>query len=592
MAVSRQRARPGVRTHATAFVATCLTGAFAATSAAYAQQPGEARIQELLRLAAQQIGAAQAPNAGPKIADDDTRPAAELTLDDSVKLALDRNLNIAVQRLNPPAFDPAIAALRAAYWPTITSLVAEQAVVSPPVATIVGLPAGATGVTQDTATVNAGYTQAIPKGGGTLTVTLNNIRQTSTSTTVLYNPLYSPTYVAQYTQPLLRGRTIDPNRQQILVTKINQDVSDLQLQATIVNTLSSVREAYWNLVYADQAVEVAQQSVALAAELVRGNEDRLRVGTMAPIDVVTAQSQEAAAQQVLAQAIGNRRTLELTLKQLIVSGASDPNWNARLVPIDRPDFQPEAIDLEATIRRALSARTDLATAKKNLEANGVTMKFLRNQLLPQANLVASYGLAGLGGTQFIRENSNALSSNVVNTLPGGIGNALSSLFTENYPQWNVSVNFSIPVGLNVASTTMASAKIEEEQTTFQVRQIELQIVTDVTTAVINIRSDIQVVRASQVAQDLAQKTYDAEQAKFNVGLSTNYNVILELNALNTAKINYLQAVLNYRNALVELDRLQQTTLNTLNVTLLGPGSWNNGAAASSNLTGAAVGSAR
>jgi len=154
----------------------------------------------------------------------------------------------------------------------------------------------------------------------------------------------------------------------------------------------------------------------------------------------------------------------------------------------------------------------------------------------------------------------------------------------------------MPIGFNVSSAALAAARIEQGQVELQVRQIELQIAIDVTNAATNVRSAVQAVEAAQAAQDLAQQTYEAEQVKLEVGFSTNYNVILDLNALNTVKNSYLQAVLNYRNTLVELDRLQQTTLNSLNVTLLSPASWNPGSAATGDLLlangGATVGSAR
>jgi outer membrane protein TolC len=118
------------------------------------------------------------------------------------------------------------------------------------------------------------------------------------------------------------------------------------------------------------------------------------------------------------------------------------------------------------------------------------------------------------------------------------------------------------------------------------------VATDVTNAAISIRNDIQAAQSAQVAQDLAQQSYDAERAKLEVGLSTNYAVIQQLNALNSAKSNYLQAVLNYRNAQVELDRLQQTTLTATNIQLISGAGWGNGAQAVGNLNGAPVGSAR
>ena len=228
-----------------------------------------------------------------------------------------------------------------------------------------------------------------------------------------------------------------------------------------------------------------------------------------------------------------------------------------------------------------------------LQQNDVTYKFLRNQELPQADLVASYGLAGLGGTQLLRESNNAVSSTLLSTVPGGFGDALSSLATDTYPTWNVQVRVSAPLGhVNVAAAAMAAAKIEIEQTAAQVRQIELQVAADVTTAAIGVRTDTQAVGAAKIAQDLAQESYDAEVAKLAIGYSTQYAVIQQLNALNVAKSSYLQSVLNYRNALVEFDRLQQTTLTTANVTMLGGPAWTNDPQATGNLTNAPVGSAR
>jgi outer membrane protein len=569
---------------------------------ASAQQPtSELRIRELVRLAAQRIATGQQPDdtkspqdAGTPALPPDNRPTVSLSLDDVVKLTLDRNLTIAVQRLNPPQFDPAIAALRTSYLPQATSLLATQSVGNPPTAGTQGIPAGATSVTSGVTTFNGGLTQNAPWWGGQFAAVVNNLKQTTTSTAALYNPVYLPTYTVSYTQPLLRGRAIDPNRQQILVTRIARDIGDVQLKSTIINTVSSAREAYWTYLYTVQAVDVAQQALGLASQLVSDNRVRLQVGTATPIDVVTARSQEAAAYLTVVQAIGTRDTAEVALKQLIVSGTQDPNWNARIIPADRPDFEPVQVNIQDAVRRALAERTDLDMARKNVQQNDITYKFVRNQLLPQADLVATWGLQGLGGTQLVRAaGENEINSEVVSTLPGGFGNALSSLFNNDYPTWSVQLRFSTPIGhTTVATTTMAAAKLEMEQASMQVRQIELQVATDVTNAAISIRNDIQAVQSAQVAQDLAQQSYDAERTKLEVGLSTNYNVIQQLNLLNTAKSNYLQSVLNYRNALVELDRLQQTTLTTANVTLLGGAAWGNGAQAVGNLTGAPVGSAR
>ena len=226
-------------------------------------------------------------------------------------------------------------------------------------------------------------------------------RSPPTSPTALFNPVFTPNWAAQYTQPLMREFKIDGNRQQLVVTGLNQDISEIQLQASIINTISNVRNAYWDYVFAVQSVDVARRSVELAEQLVKDNQTRVEIGTMAPIDVVQAQSQAATQRQIQATAQGTRRTAELTLKRLIVAGTQDPNWNMELDPTDRPDFRPESVDVGASVRRALESRTDLAQARKTLQINDVTLKYLRNQTLPQADVVARYGLVGQGGTQYV-----------------------------------------------------------------------------------------------------------------------------------------------------------------------------------------------
>jgi outer membrane protein len=534
-------------------------------------QTTDARIQELIRAAAERIGAGQAATAEPKQVPPGAPGAVvHMSLDDAVKLALDRNLDIAVQRLNPQTFDFSIASLQAAYKPALTSQVANQSVVNPPTNTLQGVPGGALGITNTTATGNAGLTQNLRWGGGGYALTLNNNRQVTNSTTSTLNPAYNTTYSAQYSQPILRGFKIDATRQSIVVTKLNQDISETQLQASIINTLSNVRNAYWDFVFAIQAVDVARESLDLASKLVQDNQTRVEVGTMAPIDVVQAQSEQATRKQTLVQAEATRRTTELALKRLIVAGTQDPNWEPSIDPTDRPEFRPEPIDVAAAVGRALSARTDLTIAHKNLEVNDVTVKLLRNQLLPQADVVARYGIVGRGGTQITRSGTGlgAGQSVITNTVPGGLSDAFSSMFGNDYPTWNVTLNLSYPLGTSSAEANLARARIQQSQVEAQLKQIELQVATDVTNAAIQAQTTAEAVQAAQAARELAQKKLEAEQSKFEVGMSTNYFVVQAQRDLRDTQNSELRAVLNYRKALVELERLQQTTLSNLGITVI------------------------
>jgi outer membrane protein TolC len=342
------------------------------------------------------------------------------------------------------------------------------------------------------------------------------------------------------------------------VTRINQDISDIQLRQTTINTVANVRNAYWDYVFAVQSVEVSRQSLNLAEELMRNNQAKVEIGTMAPIDVVQAQSQAAQQRQVLVTAEGTRRTAEIALKRLIVSGTQDPLWTSTIEPVDRPDFRPEPVDLAGATERALSTRTDVLQARKNLEINDVTLRLLENQKLPLVDVQTRYATAGIGGTRFITESDGVNRGVIVGTIPGGYLDALSTLFRNQFPTWSVALNVSYNLGTSAAEASMARARIQQSQIEVQLRQLDLQVTSDVSNAAIGVQNTAERVQAAQAARDLAQQQLDAENSKFGVGISTNYQVVLAQRDLASAQSNELQAVLAYRRAIVEFERVQQT----------------------------------
>ena len=542
--------------------------ALVATAAPARAQVSEARIRELIKQATDPATRLQTPATPQPGTTGDTRQVVALTLDDAVKFALDRNLDIAVQRLNPEINDIAYASIKSIYHPALTSLLSTQSTTNAATSTISGGAAGAP-VIVGVNNYNAGLAQSSPWGGGNATIAINNATNTTTSLNTLFNPTYQPNWSATYVQPLVRNLTIDSTRRSLQVTKINRDISDVQLRATITNTLSNVRNAYWDYVFAVQSVDVAKQSLDLADRLVRDNQTRVEVGTMAPIDVVQAQSQAATAKQNLVAAQSTMRTAELTLKRLIVGGTSDPNWNVRLDPVDRPDFAAQTFDIEAAVRRALSERTDLQIAKKNIEANDVTLKYLVDQMRPQVDLQATYGLAGIGGPTLRRDTSIIGAPATIE--PGGISDAFGSLLQNRYPRWTVALNLSYPLGVSSQEASVARARVQMNQVQAQMKQIELQVATDVTNAAVTAQSAVEAVQASQAAREFAQKKLEAEQSKFEVGMSTNYFVVQAQRDLSDSRNSELRQILNYRKALVELERLQQTTLQNLNVTVVNAG---------------------
>ena len=492
------------------------------------------------------------------------RPVVDLTVDETVKRALDRNLDIAVERLNPQTFDLSIAGLEANYRPTFTSTTgyrdASQFTTSQT--------AGADILNTATFTANTGLAQNFKWGGGSATVAFNNNRVENSNRFATRNPTLNSGLTASLVQPLLRGFRTDSGRASLKVTRLNQQISETQLAATITNTLASVRNAYWDLVYADQSVQVAQRSFDLATRLVQDNRTRVEVGTMAPIDVVQAEAEAATRRQTLVQAQATRRTAELALKRLIVAGTDDDVWRAELKPVDRPSFTTVPVDVDAAVRRALAERTDVTQAKQQLEINDANLTLLRDQTLPALDLTASYGLSGIGGTQFVR---SGLGGDVTQVVESGYWRALRTLRALDAPTWNLSVSLSYPIGTSSSDANLARARVQVRQAQAQIKSLELQIATEVTNIALTLQSNAERVQAARAARELAEKRLEAENSKFEVGMSTNYFVVQAQRDLADAQNTELRALLDYNKSLVDFDRVQHTSLSRANITLVSGG---------------------
>ena len=271
---------------------------------------------------------------------------------------------------------------------------------------------------------------------------------------------------------------------------------------------------------------------------------------MAPIDIVQAQAEEATRRQTVVNAEATLQNTELTLKQLIVSGTDDPLWTASINATDRPTPGEEAIDLEAAVRNALTNRTDLLTAKKNIDAANIQLRSLDNQTLPSLNLQGTYRLDGRGGTTTPRDDGLPVPppTNWWNAL-GGIGNFEA-------PTWTVQMNFSYPLGTSAAEANKARQQIIIRQNQTAIKATELQIATDVTAAAIAIRNSLEAIKAATAARELSVKRAEAAQSKLDVGMATNFEVVQAQRDLADARNQELREHLNYRRALIDFQRTQ------------------------------------
>ena len=481
----------------------------------------------------------------------------ELRLEEAVSLALEKNLDIQVAKLEPQSVDFQIAGVRNLYTPNLSTTLGARDQYALPTSTL----NGGTKVNNATNTYNFGLSQNVRKFGGSYTVNWTNSRLETSNSFSTFNPSFQTNLVAAYTQPLMRGFRIDNNRQQLQINLLNRDISEESAKAITFQTLANVRNAYWDLVFAQSAVDVARRAVELADKLVSDNQARVEVGTLAPLDIVQAQSEAATRRQNMAAAEATAQTAELALKRYVVSGTDDPLWLQTIRPVDLPSVQPPPTDVIGAVRKALAERTDVLSSRKNLDSNDVSMRYFKDQSRPALDLNANYGAQGLGGTAYIRSGTG-VESRITGTVPGGYLDALNALGDRAYPTWNLNVTMTYPIGGNQAEAQFARAKVQRTQATTRLRALEIQIAAEVANAALTAQSNLKRVEAATIAREFAQKRLEAEQSRFEVGLTTNFFVVQAQRDLRDAANTELRALADYRKSLVNFERAQQSPAAT------------------------------
>ena len=476
----------------------------------------------------------------------------EIRMEEAVSLALEKNLDIQVAKLEPQSVDFLVAGFKNTYLPVVSSTVGQRENYQLPTRTLTG----GTRVNQGTLTYNASIAQTVPKWGGNYSLAWTNTKVNSSDLLANYNPLFTSGLLASYTQPLLRGFKLDNIRQQLAINLINREISEESARATVTQTVANVRNAYWDLVFAQSAVDVARRATELADKLVEDNQARVEVGTLAPLDIVQAQAEAATRRQNLAAAEAAAQTAEIALKRFLVSGTDDPMWRQTLRPVDLPQLSPPPADVEGAIRAALAQRTDVLNTRKNLDVNDVNIRFFKDSTLPDLDLNASYGAQGIGGT-FFRRSGSGIESQVIGTVPGGFFDALGVLRNREYPNWNFSLTLSYPLLGSQAEAQLARARLQRNQSLTRLRALEVQIAAEVTNAALTVQSNLKRVEAATAARELAQKRLEAEQSKFDVGMTTNFFVVQAQRDLRDAQNTELRALADYRKSLVNYERAQQ-----------------------------------
>ena len=345
------------------------------------------------------------------------------------------------------------------------------------------------------------------------------------------------------TQPLLKNFWIDSTRLTIRVNKNRLKYSEQGLRGQIITTVTAVENAYYELIYARESVNVQQEALVLAQTQLDQDKQRVQVGSLAPLDV---QQDEAQVAQSRANLIAAENTMSIdqnALKNLLTDHYSQ--WHdVEIQPTATLAAERELFDVQDSWNKGMTGRPDLVQARLNVEAQGIQLKYFRNQLFPEVDLIGSYGYNGSG--QNFNDTFNQFSD-------------------ANRPFYSYGAQLSIPLGNVAARNNLKSGKATEKQLLLQLKQLEQNVMVQIDNAVKAAQSAWESVDATKSARTYAEAALDAEQKKYAVGKSTTFTVLQLQNNLTSARSQEIRALANYNQALANLAAAEGSTLQRHNL---------------------------
>jgi len=433
-------------------------------------------------------------------------------------------------------------------------------------------------VTTQTSNVSTFYGQGFLTGTSYV-VALSGLRQSTTSSNTLFDPEVPTGLTIGINQHLLNGFGYRANAKFIRIAKNDLKFADSTFRQQVITTVSQVLNLYSDLLYYRENVRVAQQALAYAEKLLADNKRQVEIGTLAPIEVVRAESEVATDQQNLIVAQTNYLEQQETIKTAL-SKHVDPDLAG--AQIEASDKLPEPAEndiptLAAAIQQAEKNRPEISQAEINTLNQEVTIQAARSSLLPTLDVFATYAPTGLSGNSLRCPSGTFLSTSGPRLCqPGGISPALvvggfsqslTQIFHSNFPDYSFGVTLQIPIRNRSAQADMATALLQERQLRTQLQQTKNQVDQQVRNAVIAVTQAKAQINAAHKAVILAQQTLDAEQKKFQLGESTVFLVIQAERDLVTAQGNEVLAHSNYSKALTQFWQATGSTLEKHNIEL-------------------------
>ena len=400
------------------------------------------------------------------------------------------------------------------------------------------------------------------KTGTEYELRFENSRTETNSTFAGLNPQYTTRFEVNLTQPLLKNFGLDINKSSIYIANNNLDISDFEFKNKVIEVITDAENVYWDLVFSREDLKVQQKSVQRAQDLERRVKAQVEVGTLAPLEILQAKSEVASREEAVIQAHKLIQDNQDNLKNILNIPFDSPDGLKEIQPLDSPKFLVEApVSLKESILTALKKRPDYLAKKRELNNKHIQVKFNENQLYPTLDLVASFGLNGISG------DAQAVGFPTPSTNPfgGNFGRSQERTFSGDASTWEGGLLFKYPLGNRDAESRLAVSKLETAQLLMSIRDLQKTIVLEVREAARLINTNKKRVQAARVARKLAEEKLSAEEKKFEVGLSTSFNVLEFQTDLATEQSKELQAVVDFNKSNIKLRKVLATTLEKYDI---------------------------
>jgi len=474
-----------------------------------------------------------------------------LSLDDAINIALQRNLSLVIERYFTEEAQLAITQNVGIYDVFTQFDLATLEETSPAASNLDGA------LVQQFEQSNADLrvSQLVPTGG-TVRFDWLNQQQDTNSTFATLNPSYRVDMDLHYVQPLLRNLGRLATDRGIRIARTNQDISLENFELQVTQVIVSVENAYWNLAESIAQLEVAGQSLDLAKQLQDQNRIRVEVGTLAPLELV--QSEAGVAQREVdiiraRAAVGDRGDV---MRELLNLERDENLWQLPIKPTSDPFAEPFEVDMDQAIATAMANRPELKRQQLDLSIRELDVRYFKNQKKPRLDFVGTYGYNGLGGPVLIREE---VGGPVLETIPGGYSDAIDQIFDRDFEGWRTALNFAYPIQNRTAKAQSAIAEVNYERGQTEYQNLELSVVTEVRRVARALEAAAESVDSARVNRRLQERNYEAEQKRYDNGMSTSFQVLRIQDDLTLARSQFVDAVAAYRRALA----LHYQSLGTL-----------------------------